>query len=292
MIAVFGDLNLDTSVTIPAFPLPGGDTIFTFHQITDGLGGAAANVAVGLQTLGNQVAFGSVIGQDAIGALVLRALIERGIETRYIRRDWEVTSRSVVLVDAEGNRRCINDPKWVHEYTYPAEAVTTILSSADLVYCSTQNWCRPVALQAATEGKRVVVDVHAIIEVDDYHRDFFYAADIIILSTERLSIFSHDFMRHLWSEFDVQVVVATHGEHGATLGIRESGEIVYQPALKVPHVVDRTGAGDAFCAGFLTAIANKQPYTKALEWGQKTAAHKIQRKGSTNGYPTLNMLLA
>lgn len=292
MIAVFGDLNLDTSVTIPTFPLKGGDTRFAFHQIIDVIGGAAANVAIGLQTLGNEVAFGSVIGRDAIGALVLRAIIERGLETRYIRRDWDVTSRSVVLVDGAGNRLCINDPKWVHEYRYPEMLLPDLWKDADIVYCSTQSWCRPIAVQAATEGKQVVVDVHAIVGVDDYHRDFFHAADIIILSTERLSIFSHDFMRYLWQEFDVQVVVATHGEHGATLGIRESGEIVYQPALKVPHVVDRTGAGDAFCAGFLTAIANERPYTTALEWGQKTAAHKIQTKGSTNGYPILSMLLA
>lgn len=291
MIAVFGDLNLDTSVTIPTFPLEGSDTLFAFHQITDLIGGAAANVAVGLRALGNEVAFGSVIGRDAIGAIVLRSILEHGLEARYIRRDWNVTSRSVVLVDGQGNRLCINDPKWVHEYRYPETLLPDLWKDADIVHCSTQNWCRQVALQAAREGKQVAVDVHAILDIDDYHRDFFRAADMIILSTERLGVFSHDFMRYLWQEFDVEVVVATHGEHGATLGIRESGEIVYQPALKISNVVDRTGAGDAFCAGFLTAIANGHPYKTALTWGQKTAAHKIQTKGSTNGYPPLSMLL-
>jgi sugar/nucleoside kinase (ribokinase family) len=141
----------------------------------------------------------------------------------------------------------------------------------------------------------VAVDVQAIIDVDEYHRDFITAADIVLLSTERLSVHSHDFMRKLWFDFDVSVVVATHGEHGATLGVRETQTIDYQRSFDFGAVLDKTGAGDSFCAGFLAAVAAKQSFMTALTSGQLTAAHKIMHKGSTNGFPSrtaLDALLA
>jgi sugar/nucleoside kinase (ribokinase family) len=285
-VVVFGDLNLDTSVNIYHFPLHVGDTLFSFNGIADLIGGAATNVAVGLRQLGSAVTFGAVIGQDAIGDLVLAYVAEKQLDTRWIRRDWNTTSRTVVLIDPQGNRQCVNDPKQVHEYRYPETELPEMLARSSLVYCSTQSWCRYLAAFARSSGKTVAVDVQAIVDVDDYHRDFLVAADIVLLSTERLAMHSHDFIRKLWSDFDVSVVVATHGEHGATLGVRDGQSIVYQPAFHLGPVIDKTGAGDAFCAGFLAAVAAGLPFDQALTRAQLTAAAKIRHKGSTNGVPT------
>lgn len=294
-VIVFGDLNLDTSVKIDRFPLHVGDTLFSFHGVTDILGGAATNVAVGLRHLGNHVAFGSVIGNDGIGDLVLCMLADKNLDARYIRRDWIATSRTVVVIDAQGNRQCINDPKQVREYRYPETCLPDMFQHSQIVYTSTQHWCRYLAQAAHLHGKTVVVDVQAIVDVDEYHRDFLHAATIVLLSTEQLCMHSHDFIRKLWFDFDVSVVVATHGEHGATLGVRETQTIDYQPAFNLGGVVDKTGAGDAFCSGFLAAIALGQSFATALTSGQLTAAHNIMHKGSTNGFPSrakLDMLLA
>jgi acarbose 7IV-phosphotransferase len=285
-VVVFGDLNLDTSVNIYDFPVHAGDTIFSIDGITDVIGGAAANVAVGLRQLGNQVVFGSVIGSDGIGDLVLSRLAEKQIDARFIRRDWPATARTVALIDPHGNRQCLNDPKQVHQYRYPEAELPAIFGRAALVYCSTQNWCRHLAAQARALGKMVAVDVQALSDVDEYHRDFLAAADIVLLSTERLRMHSHDLIRWLWVDFDVSVVVATHGEHGATLGVRDQQSIVYQPAFQLGPVIDKTGAGDAFCAGFLSAVVAGQPFDEALTWAQLTAAAKIMHKGSTNGVPS------
>lgn len=289
-VIVFGDLNLDTSVNIHQFPLYVGDTMFSFNGISDVIGGAATNVAVGLSQLGNQVVFGSVIGNDAIGDQVTQHVVGKGIDARFVRRDWISTSRTVVLIDRQGNRQCINDPKQVHEYRYPETDLPEIFARSGLVYLSTQNWCRYLAQSAHSRGKTVAIDVQAIIDADEYHRDFLAAADIVFLSTERLGMHSHDFIKKLWFDFDVAAVVATHGENGATLGLKESRTIWYQPGFHIGPVIDKTGAGDAFCAGFLTAVAGQQPLPDAVTFGQLTAAYKIMHKGSTNGFPSRAML--
>jgi len=284
-IVVFGDLNLDTSVSIGQFPLHEGDTLFSFDGISDAIGGAAANVAVGLTALGHQVHFGSVVGQDRMAELVQQLAQAKGLATNSIRPDWPTTSRTVVLIDAAGNRQCINDPKAVHRYRYPEAALPTLFEQSQWVYCSTQNWCRYVAQAARDAGSTVIVDVQALVDIDEYHRDFLQAASIIILSTEQLAMHSHEFMRRLWQQFEIDIVVATHGNHGATLGVRATNTIEYQPAFELGSVVDKTGAGDAFCAGFIAGLASDLTPRQALSFRQYVAASKIAIKGSTNGFP-------
>jgi ribokinase len=89
----------------------------------------------------------------------------------------------------------------------------------------------------------------------------------------------------LWYEFDVEVVVATHGEGGATIGIRSVESIEWEPAFNTGAVVDKTGAGDAFVAGFISAILEEKTYRQALTHGQLFASSAITKKGSTNGLP-------
>jgi len=294
-IAVFGDLNLDTSVGVHGFPVAVGDTMFTIDGIGDLVGGAAANVACGLAALGADVRFGAAVGRDPIADLVLGRLAALGVSTDFVRRDWPVTSRTVVLIDPRGHRLCINDPKLANDYRFPDAAVERTIGASPLVFTSTQSWCRHVARRARELGRRVAVDVQAIVTDDPYHHDFLRHAHVVVFSTERLSLHSHDFIRRLWADHDVEIVAATHGSDGATLGVRATGEIVHEPRFDVRRVVDRTGAGDAFTSGFLAALARGRTPREALTLGQLTAAYKIGEKGSTHGFPspaTLDALYA
>jgi sugar/nucleoside kinase (ribokinase family) len=288
-ITVFGDLNLDTSVSIPSFPLHVGDTMFSIDGSSDVIGGAAANVAAGLAALGHSVRFGACIGQDDLGDVVLERVRRLGLGTDFIRRDWPTTSRTVVLIDAQGNRLCINDPKRVNVYRYPDEHVDAVVGQSEWVFVSTQNWCRHVARRAKLMGRKVAVDVQALVDDEEYFRDFLALADVVVLSTERLAMHSHDFIRKLWANTGVQVVAATHGAHGATLGVRGQ-DFHHEPAHDVRPIVDKTGAGDAFTAGFLGALVQGRTPREALTLGQLTAAWKIGDKGSTRGFPSPEQL--
>jgi len=287
--SVFGDLNLDTSVNIHQFPLHAGDTLFTPGGIGDLIGGAAANVACGLAALGHEVRFGAAIGGDRTGDRVLEQLAALGVPTGFVRRDWASTARSVVLVDSRGDRLCINDPKQANDYRYPEEQVDAAIGDSPVVFVSTQSWCRHVARRAKELGRKVAVDVQAIVDDDEYHRDFLRHADILILSTERLAMHSHDFFRKVWAACRVDVIAATHGAGGATLGVRGEG-ILHEPCHDVRPIADKTGAGDAFAAGFLGALLQGLPPRDALTLGQLAAAYKIGEKGSTRGFPPAGTL--
>ena len=289
-IAIFGDLNLDTSVNIDQFPLEVGDTMFSIDGISDLIGGAATNVACGICALSHPVDFGAIIGTDPIGDLILDEVKDKGLQIDFIRRDWPISSRTTVLIDNQGNRQCINDQKQAFTYRYPDNEVAQISEGSTLVFTSTQNWCRHVSKKAKSLGHKVAVDIHAIVTVDEYHQDFCKYADIVILSAEALSVSKEEIIHQLWNEYDVATVVVTHGSEGATLGDRATETIISEPAIDVRPIVDKTGAGDAFTAGFLAALLEGKNNREALTYGQLFAAYTIGEKGSSNGYPSKSLM--
>jgi sugar/nucleoside kinase (ribokinase family) len=136
--------------------------MFSADGIGDLVGGAAANVACGLRARGADVRFGAAIGRDPIGDLVLGRLAALGVSTEFIRPDWPVTSRTVVLIDPHGDRLCINDPKVANQYRFPDAAVDAAIGPSPLVFTSTQSWCRHVVRRARELGRRVAVDVQLV----------------------------------------------------------------------------------------------------------------------------------
>jgi sugar/nucleoside kinase (ribokinase family) len=289
-VAVFGDLTLDTTVRVAGFPVDDGATMLEVDGVVDRVGGAAANVACGLRALDNQVSFGSVIGTDRIGDLVLERLADLGVDVRQVRRDWPVTPRTVVLVDREGQRRRIDDPKQAHDYRFPDELLPEVIGDATWVFLPAQAWCRPVARFAREYGCRVVVDLQDLPGDDEYHREFLRHAHAVVFSTGRLGMHSEDFFRRLWREYPVEVAAATHGSGGATLGLRAGTLVEFEPAFDIRPIVDRGGVGDAFTAGFLDAMVRGRSPREALTRGQLAAAYKLGERGSSRSYPRADRL--
>ena len=76
----------------------------------------------------------------------------------------------------------------------------------------------------------------------------------------------------------VPILVVTRGEEGAVAV--EAGERVDVPAEAVETVVDTTGAGDLFAAGFLTGLAQGRPNRDSLRMGAIAAAEVISHYGA------------
>lgn len=80
-------------------------------------------------------------------------------------------------------------------------------------------------------------------------------------------------------QMGVKNVLVTLGERGSLLCL-ENGTIVRQEAVKVDHVVDTTGAGDCFRAGFAVAFTEGRDWQSCLKFGSASSALKIQKKGA------------
>ncbi len=276
---------METNVPVYGFPLQLGTAHYINNLIIDKVGGVAANVAVGLQLLGQPTQVVSAVGEDFLGTEVLWQLTAYGIKTNYIRADWQRTARTVILLAPDGERQLLCDFRESSTYRYPEAALEEALTSAGRwVYTSTHDWVRYAALAAQRLGKFVCIDVHDVTGIDDYHRDFYQAADLIFVSLARLRPLLPDFARHLHDGFGVQTVVGMDGARGAWLVDAASGEARHFPAERVDHVVDTVGAGDALAAGFCAALSAGLDLETCLRVGQRVAAHKIQYRG-TLAYP-------
>jgi sugar/nucleoside kinase (ribokinase family) len=87
-------------------------------------------------------------------------------------------------------------------------------------------------------------------------------------------------------EFGARNVVLKLDAEGALLATK-GGRRAHLPAYPVEQVVDSTGAGDSFCAGFLAGLATGRPPFEAARLGNAVAHHCIQARGATAGVPTL-----
>ncbi len=278
---VIAGANMETNVPVYGFPLQLGTAHYVNNLIIDEVGGVAANLSVGLQTLGQPTQVISVVGEDFLGTEVLWRLTGYGVSTQYIRTDWERTARTVILVAPNGERQLLCDFRDSSSYRYPEDILSQALTNAgQWVYTSTHDWVRYAARTARQMGKFVVTDVHDVIDVDDYHRDFYQAASLIFVSMARLRPSLADFARHLYEGFGVRTVVGMDGARGAWLVEASTGEARQFPAEPVDHVVDTVGAGDAFAAGFCAGLSTGLTLEECLRVGQRVAAHKIRHRGT------------
>jgi ribokinase len=187
----------------------------------------------------------------------------------------------VILVAPSGERQLLCDFGEASTYRYPETALREALASAGKwVYTSTHDWVRYSARVAHEMGKYVVIDVHDVLDVDDYHRDFYQAADLIFVSLARLRPSLAEYARHLADGFGVKTVVGMDGARGAWLADASTGRVQHFPGERIPHVVDTVGAGDALAAGFCAALSSGYSLEECLQIGQRVAAHKIQHRGT------------
>lgn len=278
---VIAGANMETNVPVYGFPLELGTAHYINNQIIDEVGGVASNLSVGLQKLGQQTQVVSVVGQDFLGTEVLWRLSEYGIQTRYIRTDWERSPRTVILVGPSGERQLLCDFGVASSYRYPEEMLRTALEGAgQWVYTSTHDWVRYAARTAHDLGKYVATDVHDVVDVDDYHRDFYLTANLIFVSMARLQPTITEFANHLHEGFGVETVIGMDGARGAWLVHPADGEAQHFPAERVSFVVDTVGAGDALAAGVCAGLSAGLDHATSLKIGLKVASHKIQHRGT------------
>ena len=118
-VLVVGNVNLETSLQLESFPLPERSSYHP-HRINLSVSGVGFNVACALQVLGSVVRFGSVVGDDEVGAFVRGTLGELGLAD-YLHVGSR-TGRSLVLSESSGVRHVHTDLGGVADATYPLEA--------------------------------------------------------------------------------------------------------------------------------------------------------------------------
>jgi sugar/nucleoside kinase (ribokinase family) len=270
MILVVGDIVDDIGVRPLGRINPASDTVSEIRMTP---GGSAANVAAWLGHLGADVRFVGRCGADAV-ARHTAALESFGVDAR-ISGDPALPTATIVLTLDDAADRTM----------YVDRAANTTLSAADLPadiwadvtwlhltgYSFFDDGVRPLALALIAEAKRR----NAGVSIDPSSRGFLEAAGrspVLEWLADADLVFPNDDEQQ-FLKLDDDRVVLTKGPEGATLRGHEV------PAA-LAEVVDTTGAGDAFCAGFLSNWTVHRNGIAALSAGAAAAAECVALRGA------------
>lgn len=284
-ILISGLVNTETTVRVRQFPINYYPIDYPFFGVNTAVSGVAYNIALALNTLGDQTTLLSMTGSDFPAEYIRRELISAGIGTEHIKANLSETPSSVVLYDETGKRQIYCDLKNIQEASYGFSE--KLLRAADLVVACNTNFNRELLRLAKETGKTIATDVHVLSNVwDDYNRDFLQCADILFLSDEGIGDDYYHFLMELERTYETPVIVLGRGGKGAAMYVKTEARLYELPAVQVGPVVNTVGAGDALFSAFIHYSAKGFSPIECLTRAQLFASAKIGISGASKGFVT------
>ena len=257
-------------------------------------GGSAANTIVGAAGLGVRAAFIGKVKDDELGRVFAHDIRAAGVSFATPPASaGPSTARCYVLVTPDGERT-MNTYLGAAQDLHPNDIDADTVAVAQIVYLEGYLWDPPHAKEAFLKAAKIAHDAERDVAltlsdafcVDRYRAEFL---DLIRTGTVDL-VFANERELHslyLTADFDAAVsalrndaraAVVTRSGRGCVVITREETDAV--PAYPVERVVDATGAGDLFAAGFLVGVARGADYRTAARLGALAAAEVIQHLGA------------
>ncbi|MEU1024099.1 PfkB family carbohydrate kinase, partial [Streptomyces sp. NPDC005904] len=269
-VLVLGGAGVDTIVYVPELPLPFADSHMV-PSIDMRAGQTGDFVAMGVHALGLRTHHIDVIGDDHPGELVRALHRDRGIPLTEVPLAAG-TKRAVNLVAPDGRRLSLYDNTRSHETDrLPPATVAALAGSSRHAHVSLTQPCAHALPTLRAAGVSISTDLHDWDGAEPYHEAFAHQADVVFLSTAKLSDPERT-MRRIAARGRAEVVVATAGAAGAYL--LAGGHLTQVPAVAPPApVVDSNGAGDAFASGYLFGLLAGEPPRRCALYGSVAGAH-------------------
>ncbi len=276
---------------------PAANDKMQMHGFAELPGGQSASAAAALARLGFAVSYVGRFGGDDFGRRGLDSLRAAGVDVSGSVTVPDATSQfAVILVDRQSGSRTVVWNRHPRLAMTPDDVATSLVAQARVlqVDCHETAAITAAATAARAHGTRTVIDVERVRPgIDGLLRQI----DVIIAAegfpAEFTGCGNHgQALARLQRETGAAVVCVTLGEEGS-LCLAEGREYS-TPAFRVP-VVDTTGAGDVFRAGFVAAwlhYGEAAQLEDLLRWANAVAALKCRGLGARAACPTLPELHA
>jgi len=289
---------------------PSDDDEVFVSDLTVLSGGAAANTAYACAKIGLSTAFIGKLGdKDTFGEKIINDFKEVAVDTRLIKysKDYK-TGSAYVALNRKGERR-IYAHSGAANYLSKKDISKKELKNAKIIFLSSLRNLEPLQM-AAEIGKSVNIPVilnPGMLIVDQGFqklKKLLEKIDVLILSQrEYLSLLNikenelNEAIIIKYSEkllsLGIQVIIVTLGEKGSFFLTKKGNGLI--PSLELSKVIDTTGAGDAFSAGFIYGLAQSINFDVDhlriyLKTGNYLAGNCIQQIGARNGIPTREQL--
>lgn len=256
-------------------------------------GGSAGNTAAGIASMGGRAAFIGKVAKDQLGDVYEHDMRAIGVHFATGRLvDGAPTARSMILITPDGERT-MNTYLGACQSLGPADIDETVVSAAAITYLEGYLWDPPEAKEAFRRaasiahaaGRKVSLTLSDPFCVDRFRAEFLGlmrdgTIDILFANDSELrALYETSSLDSAIAAVaaDCPLAAVTVGAEGAKIVHR--GGVAEVSAVPVDAVVDLTGAGDLFAAGFLFGLARDMDHVAAGRLGALAAAEVIGHIG-------------
>ena len=257
-------------------------------------GGSAANTIVGLASLGARAAYVGKVRDDQIGRMYAHDIRAAGVAFETApATDGPATGCSYILVTGDGERT-MNTYLGAAQDLTPADIDEGKIAAASITYLEGYLWDPTSAKQAFVKaagiahgaGRQVALTLSDSFCVDRYRDEFLDlmrkgTVDLVFANEAELrSLYQTSYFEGALKQLraDTKLGVVTRSEKGCV--VASSQGVIAVPAYPVGQIVDTTGAGDLFAAGFLFGLVRDAGNENAGRLGALAAAEVIQHIGA------------
>lgn len=248
-------------------------------------GGGAGNTAVGFSRLGFDTAIISETGHDEFAKIVIDDLKDEGVDTKMVVKERkEETGGSIILGCKDGSRMILVH-RGASSMLDPEDLRAQELAEADWVHVS--------SLSGRTRTLKNLFETLRFYKVKSSWNPG--SADLALLNKGELKIEDlyvgvlilnkeeWDLVEKIQDRLIKQIgqIVVTDGTKGGRIFLGEGLRHLYQ-AKKV-ETVNATGAGDAFCVGYVAGLLRGKDPEEAANWGVENAASVVRKLGAKVG---------
>jgi adenosine kinase len=257
-------------------------------------GGSAANTIVGVASFGVSAAYIGKVKHDPLGEAFISDIRSTGVSFDTLPAEHgPATGRCFVYVTPDGERT-MNTYLGASTYLSPRDVDEALVKAAKVIYLEGYMWDRPAAKSAFQKagaiareaGRRVALTLSDSFCVDRFRGEFIdlmrsKTVDTVFANTDEiLSLHETPYFDEALDALRAENVlgVITRSEKGCV--VVEGDRTWEAPAFPIAKLVDTTGAGDMFAAGFLAGLARGADMTTCGKLGALAAAEIIQHLGA------------
>jgi len=278
--------------------IPEGQNLALLDEIRITVAGTAAGTSIDMAKLGLSVTAMGAVGDDELGNFVIDAMNKYGIDTKYLaRKEGIPTSATMLPIRPNGERPALHvigangefywedvDLDVIKDSDYLHMGGTSLLSNfdgqptVDLLKYAKENGVITTFDLVAIDRPDLLDLIEPCLPYIDYFMPGLEEAEMMTSLKNRVDIIKYFLDR------GAKHTVFKMGEDGSSIAYYENGEIIEKivPIIR-SKVVDSTGCGDSYCAGFITGLSKGWDLEKCAKFGTACGSLVISGLGSDAG---------
>ena len=256
-------------------------------------GGSVANTMVGIAYLGGHPSFIGKVNSDEFGNIYKKSLEKINVNFLYSEKEENLSTGASIIFITPDSERTMCTYLGISSQLSKEDINEDYIKDYEIIFLEGYLWDKGISeemfknvIQLAKKNDvRIAMSLSDIFCVTRHRKDFFKLLkndlDILIGNENEINeLMKKNNLLDSMNELKNinKLIIITRSENGSVAIL--NNEITKCESIKVEKILDLTGAGDLFAAGFLKEYLNKSDIKKCLQIGSKLAAQVIQKIGA------------